>query len=421
MKQYADIFDGRVFQEVVPVVVIVFRQDAADRLLHVRKVQNHAVARFAFDRDFHLVGMTVETAALRVCRKKMGAIDVVDHTEFHDLSEQPRNEYTMSLRMKIAVLIPCYNEEATVAQVVREFKGELPEAEIVVFDNNSTDRTAERAREAGASVRVERRQGKGFVVLQMFQKIEADIYVMVDGDRTYPSRAVHRLIEPILDDRADMVVGSRLHAGSHSEFRPLNRAGNYFFASLFRLIFKANLTDVLSGYRAFNRRFVQDVPLFGGGFEVEAELTVKALQHGLRIEEVPVDLVPRPAQSQSKIRVFHDGFVILSTILALVRDYKPLTVFGGAGLILVAAGAIPGWFAVSAYLSNDASPSPARAWMAMWLISLGAVFIVAGFILHSVTRHFQELTYRLSRLESNAGELPQTQKKVASSSTSHVR
>src|SRR5262245_13556385 len=197
----------------------------------------------------------------------------------------------MSLRMKIAVLIPCFNEEATVAQVVRDFRAALPQAEIVVFDNNSTDRTADRAREAGAIVHFERRQGKGFVVLRMFHSIEADVYVMVDGDSTYPAHAVRRLIEPIVNERADMVVGSRLHAGSHSEFRLLNRLGNYFFASLFRLIFRSKLTDILSGYRAFNRRFIEDIPLFGGGFEIEAELTVKALQRGFRIEEVPVDLV----------------------------------------------------------------------------------------------------------------------------------
>src|SRR5262249_182884 len=154
----------------------------------------------------------------------------------------------------------------------------------------------------------------------------------------------------------------------------------------------------LSGYRAFNRKFVQTVPLFGGGFEIEAELTVKALQAGFRIEEVPVDLVPRPAESQSKIRIFHDGFVILSTILALVRDYKPLTVFGGIGLLFGLAGAVPGSLALADYLARGGLENPAQAWIAMWLISLGTVFIIAGFVLHSVSRHFQELTYRLSRV-----------------------
>jgi glycosyltransferase involved in cell wall biosynthesis len=326
----------------------------------------------------------------------------------------------MSLRMQIAVLIPCFNEEATVAQVVREFRAALPEAEIVVFDNNSTDNTVERARQAGARVEFERRQGKGFVVRQMFQSIEADIYVMVDGDSTYPSHAVHRLIEPILNDRADMVVGSRLHAGSRSEFRLLNRLGNYFFASLFRVIFNATVTDILSGYRAFSRRFVRDIPLFGGGFEIEAELTVKTLQRGFRLVEVPVDLVPRPAHSHSKIRIFHDGFVILSTIVALVRDYKPLTVFGGLGLLLGLAGAVPATGVIRDYFSSGALTRPVAALIALWLLSLGTIFIVAGFILHSVSRHFQELTYRVLRLEGSVAKAAEPAAKAVKI-TSHVR
>jgi glycosyltransferase involved in cell wall biosynthesis len=301
--------------------------------------------------------------------------------------------------MRIAVLIPCFNEEATVGQVVRDFRVALPQAEIVVFDNNSTDRTAECAREAGARVCIERRQGKGFVVLRMFQDVDADVYVMVDGDSTYPAHAVQKLIEPVLGGRADMVVGSRLHRGSNSEFHPVNRLGNYFFAFLFWLIFKSRLTDILSGYRAFNRAFVRGVPFFGGGFEVEAELTVKALQGGFRIEEVPVDLVPRPSGSQSKIRIVQDGFIILSTILALVRDYKPLTSFGGAGLLFMAASAIPGWKVVREYFATGTVTSLGAAGFSVLLLVLGLLSILAGLILHSVSRHFQELTYRIQRIE----------------------
>jgi glycosyltransferase involved in cell wall biosynthesis len=321
--------------------------------------------------------------------------------------------------MKIAVLVPCFNEEVTVAQVVRDFKAALPQAEIVVFDNNSTERTAERAREAGALVYVERRQGKGFVVLRMFETIEADIYVMVDGDNTYPAAAARRLIEPIIDGRADMVVGSRLHAGSKSEFRWLNRLGNYFFAGLFRLIFGAGLTDILSGYRAFNRRFVEDVPLFGGGFEIEAELTVKALQRGYRIEEVPVDLIPRPAHSHSKIRIVHDGFVILSTILSLVRDYKPLTVFGTIGAMLVAAGIVPSVNAILNYASTGSLGYPAQALIGFWLMTVGVLFALAGVILHSVSRHFQELTYHLARLQAGRVKEAPRPHSVAAKTGSH--
>src|SRR5262245_23678232 len=188
--------------------------------------------------------------------------------------------------MRIVVLIPCFNEEVTIGPDVRDFRAALPEAEIIVFDNNSTDLTVQRAWEAGATVHFEHRQGKGFVVVRMFHDVDADVYVMVDGDSTYPADAVLKLLDPILCGKADMVVGSRLHKGSHSDFRFLNRIGNYFFVLIFKLVFRSDLTDILSGYRAFNRHFVRHVLLFGGGFEVEAELTVKALQGGFRVEEV---------------------------------------------------------------------------------------------------------------------------------------
>lgn len=301
--------------------------------------------------------------------------------------------------MKVVVLIPCFNEEVTVALVIKDFKTVLPEAEIVVCDNNSTDRTAEYAQMAGATVCSEHRRGKGFVVSRMFQEIDADVYVMVDGDSTYPAAAVRKLIAPILEDKADMVVGSRLHRSSHSQFRSVNRIGNYFFAYLFRLLFKSRLTDILSGYRAFNRTFIRNVPLFGGGFEVEAELTVKALQGGFRIIEIPVDLSHRPAQSESKIRIVHDGWVILSTILALVRDYKPLTVFGTVGLLFIAAGAVPTATSVNEYLRQGGLTGAAGAAIGVWFMTIGILLVVAGFILHSVSRHFQELTYRLRRIE----------------------
>ena len=224
---------------------------------------------------------------------------------------------------RIAILIPCYNEEPTIAKVVRDFRGELPDADICVYDNNSKDRTVARAREAGAQVFYERRQGKGFVVQSMFSQVEADIYVMVDGDDTYPAAEVHKLVEPVLDEKAEMVVGSRLMAGSESDFRLVNRLGNGFFLRLINFIFKVRLSDVLSGYRAFSRRFVKSIPVSGGGFETEVELTVKALTRGDRIVELPIRLTARPKGSFSKIRTLRDGFVILRTIVGLVRNYKP--------------------------------------------------------------------------------------------------
>src|SRR5215210_8235014 len=242
----------------------------------------------------------------------------------------------------VAVLVPCYNEEPTVARVVERFQAELPHARVYVFDNNSTDRTAEEARGAGAEVFNERRQGKGYVVQSMFRQVDADFYVMVDGDDTYPPEAVHALLAPVVAGEADMSVGSHLHADSRSQFKRRNRLGNRLVRSTLNFIFGVRLTDILSGYRAFSRELVKGLPLFGGGFEIETELTIKAVGRGFRLVEVPVDLVPRPDGSHSKIRFMRDGFLILNTTLALFRDYKPLTFFGATGLFLALVALAPG-------------------------------------------------------------------------------
>lgn len=296
---------------------------------------------------------------------------------------------------KIAILIPCYNEELTVQSVIRDFRHELPEAEIYVFDNNSTDRTVELAREAGAIVARERRQGKGYVVQSMFREVDADIYVMVDGDGTYPPAEVHRLIEPILLGEADMTVGSRLMKDSGSDFRVLNWFGNQFFLYAVNVIFKVKLTDILSGYRAFNRAFVKNIPIFGGGFETEAELTMKTLARGYRIVEVPVSLKSRPAGSFSKIRILQDGFLILNTILSLFRDYRPLTFFGAAGLFLVALGFVPGTIVIVEFIKTGLVPRLPSAVLAVGLVLAGMLLISVGLVLHTVRRHFQELEHQL--------------------------
>lgn len=298
-------------------------------------------------------------------------------------------------RARIAILIPCYNEEKTVQGVIRDFRGELPGAEIYVFDNNSTDHTVAMAREAGARVVRERRQGKGYVVQTIFREVEADIYLMVDGDGTYPAAEVHKLIQPILLGEADMAVGSRLMHGSESNFRVLNRIGNQFFLQAVNVIFKVKLTDILSGYRAFNRTFVKNVPIFGGGFEIEAELTMKALARGYRIVELPVDLKARPAGSFSKIRILQDGFLILNTILSLFRDYKPLTFFGSAGLFLVALGFVPGTIVIVEFFKTGLVPRLPSALLAVGLVLSGMLLIAVGFVLHTVIRHFQELEHQL--------------------------
>jgi len=283
---------------------------------------------------------------------------------------------------RLAVLIPALNEERTISGVVHAFRAACPGARIIVFDNASTDATAFRAKAAGAEVHFEPRRGKGNVVQSMFRSIDADVYVMADGDETYPAERIHDLVQPVLDGRADMVIGSRLQRGNTSDFRLLNRMGNVFYATLLRRLFGVHLTDLLSGYRAFSRRLVKTLPLIGGGFETEAEMTIKAVHRGFRVIEVPVTLVARPAGSKSKIRIVQDGVLILNAIVSLFRDYKPLTFFGMLALV----------FAGAAALALDSSL------LAATLALLAAASGVAGVVLHTTTRHFQELDTQMQRL-----------------------
>ena len=296
---------------------------------------------------------------------------------------------------RIGILIPCYNEELTVAHVVEQFRTELPGAQIYVFDNNSSDRTVEEARRAGAVVFHERRQGKGYVVQTMFQQVDADVYVMVDGDETYAPGEVHRLIAPVLDNEADMVVGSRMHQQSSSDFKALNRLGNRLFLWVINTVFNVRLTDILSGYRAFSRKFVQEIALFGGGFEIETELTIRALGRGYRIVEVPADLRQRPEGSHSKIKIVSDGLLILNTILALFRDYKPLTFFGALGLACIGAGLIPGVVVVVEFLQTGLVPRLPSAVLAVGLTLCGLLLVLAGLIVHTVVRRFQEFDHTM--------------------------
>ncbi|HWX43632.1 MAG TPA: glycosyltransferase [Blastocatellia bacterium] len=304
----------------------------------------------------------------------------------------------------VAVLIPCHNEETTIGDVVRQFRAELPDAAIYVFDNNSSDRTPQEARDSGAISIEEKRQGKGYVVQSMFRKVVADIYVMVDGDGTYPPDAVERLMAPVIRGEADMVIGSRLHGASSSHFRFLNRLGNRLFRSLLNSIFGMNLTDLLSGYRVFNRRLVRGLPLFGGGFETEAEMTIKAIERGYSIVEVPVDLKPRPEGSRSKLRLIQDGLLILRTIITLFRDYRPLTFFGGAGIVLIVLGLVPGIRVIVDYFETGLVPRLPSAVLAVGLVLTGVLSIVVGLILHTISRRFRELN---SQLQSFADDVRQ--------------
>lgn len=313
----------------------------------------------------------------------------------------------------VAVLVPCYNEEPTVARVVARFRAELPEARVYVFDNNSSDRTVAEAERAGAVVFTERRQGKGYVVQSMFRQVDADFYVMVDGDDTYPPEAVHALLAPVVAGEVDMSVGSRLHAQSQSQFKRRNRLANRLVRSTLNFIFGVGLTDILSGYRAFSREFVKGLPLFGGGFEIETELTIKAVERGYRLVEVPVDLTHRPEGSHSKIQFMRDGFLILNTTLALFRDYKPLTFFGGVGLFLLLLACVAGTAGLFGF--GGAVPGTFLVVAAAALFVCGLLSLTAGLILHSIARRSQEFEYHVRVLtdELRAGRARATEERGA--------
>lgn len=237
----------------------------------------------------------------------------------------------------IAVAIPCYNEAVTITQVVEDFRAQLPEAEIYVFDNNSSDERANLARKAGAVVHKVRQQGKGNVLQAIFDTIVADAIVLVDGDDTYPAEDVHQLLEPVLAGDVDMVVGNRLPSASDQNMRRLHHIGNKLIVGAINLMFGTRYLDILSGYRVFSRRFAQNVPLLTPGFETETEMTLQALEEGMVIEEKPISYRSRPADSHSKLNSFRDGYRIMMTAAILLRDHYPLRIFGLAALIFLLA------------------------------------------------------------------------------------
>ena len=243
---------------------------------------------------------------------------------------------------KVAVLIPCMNEATAIAKVVDDFRCALPEAVVYVYDNNSTDDTARLAAEAGAVVRHERRQGKGNVIRRMFREVEAECYVMVDGDDTYPAEAARRLVDAVTQERADMAIGDRLSTTYFGENkRPLHNSGNRLVRSLVRSIYHVDVRDIMTGYRAFSRRFVKLFPVMSDGFQVETEMTLHALDKRFVIEQVPVDYRDRAmGGSTSKLNTFSDGSRVLQTILVLFKEYKPLRFFGWVSALLTVVAAV---------------------------------------------------------------------------------
>ena len=255
--------------------------------------------------------------------------------------------------MKTVVLIPCYNEAQTIEKVIKDFKNNMPHAEIYVYDNNSTDGTDEIARKAGAIVRYEYKQGKGNVVRAMFRDTDADCYIMVDGDDTYPASFGPKLEKLILEGKADLAVGDRLSSTYFTENkRPFHNVGNVLVRKLINLIFNAKLNDIMTGARAFNRDFVKTYPVLSKGFEIETEMTIFALENNFRIVEEPIEYRDRPEGSESKLNTYSDGFKVLKTISSLFRDTKPFAFFGIISAFLLIVSAIFFVPILSDYLST---------------------------------------------------------------------
>src|SRR4051794_26206184 len=292
--------------------------------------------------------------------------------------------------LRIAVLVPCFNEEAAVATVVSDFRKALPTAEIFVYDNNSKDRTIEVARAAGATVRSERRQGKGHVVRRMFADVDADIYVLVDGDATYDAASAPRMIEKLKADRLDMVVGLRVDQ-AEAAYRPGHRAGNRMLTGFLSAVFGEAFKDILSGYRVFSRRFVKSFPVLSDGFEIETELSVHALELALPVAEIETPYFARPEGSFSKLNTWRDGFRILGTILKLYRSEKPLRFFSAIGLFLTVVSiglAIP---VVVTWLEQGIVPRLPTAVLSMGLMILAVLSVSSGLVLDTVTRGRREM------------------------------
>ena len=291
---------------------------------------------------------------------------------------------------RIAVLLPCYNEEAAIAQTVAGFRAALPGAQIYVYDNNSSDRTSEVARGAGAIVRSERMQGKGNVVRRMFADIDADIYVMADGDATYDAEAAPQLVKRLLDEQLDMVVGSRV-TQADAAYRRGHVMGNKLLTGMLARLFGRSFSDILSGYRVFSRRFVKSFPVLTGGFEIETEISVHALELKMPVGEVETRYFARPEGSVSKLSTYSDGFRIVNTIITLYRIERPLLFFGSVGVWLALAAIVLGIPLAITYFETHTVPRFPTAILATGLIILAALCFFAGLILDTVVRGRREV------------------------------
>lgn len=302
--------------------------------------------------------------------------------------------------MKTAVLLPCYNEAISIEKVVKDFRQELPEADIYVYDNNSTDPSAEIARKAGAIVRYVPQQGKGFVVRKMFREVEADVYVMVDADDTYPADEVHKLIDPILEGKADMVNGDRLSSTYMTENkRPGHNFGNTLVCGLIKYLWGQQVKDVMTGYRAFSRHFVKTCPVLSNGFEIETEMTIHTIDKRMALLEVPVKYRDRPVGSFSKLNTISDGIKVLRTIYNLFRFYRPLVFFSIIGALLAAISFVMFVPILAEYLQTGLVPRYPTLIVCGFVLLSALLAITCGLILESMKKQSDQFFEILSAKE----------------------
>lgn len=310
--------------------------------------------------------------------------------------------------MKIAVLIPCYNESKTIAKVVSDYRAALPEAEIFVYDNNSTDHTDDIARAAGATVRYERRQGKGNVIRTMFREIEADCYLMIDGDDTYPAENAREMVNLVLEKKVDMVVGDRLSATYFTENkRPFHNLGNRMVKGLVNTLFHGDISDIMTGYRAFSYQFVKSFPVLSQGFEIETEMTIHALDKNLSLQSVAVEYRDRPKDSVSKLNTYSDGFKVLRTIARLFKEYRPLRFFGIFAALLGAVGLCMFLPVLVEFFRTGLVPRFPTLIVSGVLMTFALLLLVCGFILDTVAkkhRQLFEINLNMLRLMHDKGE-----------------
>lgn len=296
------------------------------------------------------------------------------------------------MKKEIALLIPCYNESKTIAKVVKEYKAVLPEAKIYVYDNNSTDGTGEIAKKAGAIVKREYRQGKGNVVRSMFREIEADCYLMIDGDGTYPADSAKKMCQMVLEEQVDMVVGDRLSSTYFQENkRRFHGFGNKLVRFLINLIFRSHIKDIMTGYRAFSRDFVKTYPVLSKGFEIETEMTIHALDKNFYIKEIPVKYKDREEGSESKLNTVSDGIKVIFTIARLFEEHKPMLFFGLFSLVLLLLSLGLGIPVLVEYLQTGLVPRFPSLIVAGFLLIIAVMTMVCGIILQVVVRKHREL------------------------------